>query len=138
MGGAPLARIGEHSGARGRFGAAAQARADDECRAATHRAHSLDRSLHRAEGAGPEHPYIGPRAAVAGCACGRLRAGAGASRSECAQELLASRAHASKQEILHVYENKDELSRMRQEGLEQAQKYCHKNIGDLMKGLLDA
>ena len=38
----------------------------------------------------------------------------------------------------HVYENKDELSRMRQEGLEQAQKYCHKNIGDLMKGLLDA
>jgi len=38
----------------------------------------------------------------------------------------------------HVYEKRDALNKMRQEGLKQAHKYSHKNIGNLIKDLLNA
>ena len=38
----------------------------------------------------------------------------------------------------HVYENQDNLSNMRSEGLTQAYSYSHLNIGNLIKELLDA
>jgi glycosyltransferase involved in cell wall biosynthesis len=38
----------------------------------------------------------------------------------------------------HVYEQRDALNKMREEGLKQAQKYSHKNIGNLIKDLLNA
>ena len=38
----------------------------------------------------------------------------------------------------HVYENQDKLKNMKKTGLKQAYEYSHKNIGNLIKGLLDA
>ena len=38
----------------------------------------------------------------------------------------------------HVYEKQDSLKNMKKSGLRRAYEYSHKNIGNLIKGLLDA
>ena len=38
----------------------------------------------------------------------------------------------------HVYENRQDLKNMKKTGLKRAYEYSHENIGNLIKGLLDA